>query len=127
MFSRVKSPVQGDVVVSGNMHAVVWRITGDMLTLLPIVSDGGLRYRGDEAITEISDLVQIGFGGLDLVVRVSEACRVPIRNQIRIGRLSDRLLARVERAVDRECATAAYEARWEGVPKPLAAPDHKWR
>ena len=112
MTSHAPSLARGDVAACGNSRGVVWRISSEEIVLLPIKRDGGLHYRGDEAITEIGDCVQTGVAGLDLVVRVADACRVPSGKQIRIGRLSDRLLARVERAVDRECATAAVENRW---------------
>ena len=112
MSSHTPSLARGDVAACGDSRGVIWRISADEIVLLPIKRDGGLRHRGDEAITEIGDCVQTGVAGLDLVVRVADACRVPSGKQIRIGRLSDQMLARVERAVGRECATAAVENRW---------------
>lgn len=67
------------------MRAVASRRPGDILTSLSITNDGGLRFRGGEPIIEISDLVQIGVGCLDLIVPVSSACRAISGKQIRNG------------------------------------------
>lgn len=115
MLTRPPPVRRGDVVASGGTRGVVWRIIGDVLVVLPILNSGRQTYRGDEPITEFRDMVQCGVGGLDLVVRPARACRVRASKQVRIGRLSDPLLARIQRAVDRECTTAAFEHRWEGL------------
>ena len=112
MITRQSAISVGDVVSSGGRHGLVLKIDGEHFVLLPIMQSGGTQYRGDIAITEFRDMVQAGFGGLDLVVRVSRAFRVSGRNQIRIGRLSDDLLTDIRRAVGRECAASGLEAKW---------------
>lgn len=115
MLIRSPTITAGDVVAAGGRHGLVYRTDGEHLVLLPIMQSGGPVYRGDIAITEFRDMVQAGLGGLDLVIRVSHACRVNRRHQLKIGRLSDDLLAAIRRAVGRECAASGLEAKWSAI------------
>lgn len=108
----------GDVVLCEAVRGVVWRYTSDgaFVWLLPVMNAGDMRHRSDVAVSEFREMVQCGIGGLDLVVRPGNACRMPSRSQKRIGRLSDHLLTEIGRAVKRECAASRTEAKW----RPLA-------
>lgn len=115
MLTRPHPLACGDVVACGNNRGVVWQVRGPTIVVLPLVHSGDQRYRGDEPITEFRDMLQAGMGGTDLVIRVSRACVVGVDRQNRIGRLSDAIIARIQRACDRECTAVACEARWELV------------
>ena len=104
--------VRGDVLARDGRHAIAWRqdVAHRLLILLPIRRHNIPRHRGDVLIDDLADMLALGCGGRDMMVRCAHPIgRAPCELGTYTGRATAALMARLVVAQERARQAAGYE------------------
>lgn len=107
---RASSYARGDVLSSAGRHGLVWSMSETGAVLLPIIRHNVPRHRADVTLDDLSDMIALGCGGTDMLIRCGSPAHANPRTMIRTGKAPIALLRRVETAMARNAAAAATEA-----------------
>lgn len=105
---------RGDVLAREGRHAVVWRVDAAhphrLVILLPIRRHNVPLHRGDVRVDDVADLIALGCGGRDMMVRAGHPVGwAPCALGVRVGQAGPALMARLAVAYERADQARRYE------------------
>lgn len=110
--SGARSVCCGDVLVRNGRFGVVWRVdaAASVVVLLPIVRHNIPRHRGDVLLDDMAELMALGCGGRDMMVRAGHPIARRLSDCTYAGCATTRLMDRLGVAMQRAADAARFEA-----------------
>lgn len=113
-LAGARPAVRGDVLLRDGRHAILWRQDAAhphrLVILLPIRRHNIPRHRGDVLIDDLADMLALGCGGRDMMIRCAHpVVWAPCELGVRVGTVPPLLMAQLVVACDRARQAAGYE------------------